>query len=218
MNWSESTWQKTQPIYNSILKLPFIKSLADGTLTADKFEFYIQQDALYLEHFARVLALIGAKSKEIDHGLAFVRFAEQALVVEREIHESYFKFFNVKQRGEMQPVCHSYVHYLKSVIGFESIEMATAATLPCFWIYMQVGQHLLKHAQLENNPYKKWIESYASEDFEKTVQKAIDICDVLASKTTEDTRKSMTEAFLMAAHFECEFWSAAQNNIVWKTY
>lgn len=73
-------------------------------------------------------------------------------------------------------------------------------------------------AKLENNPYTKWIETYASAEFEKSVQQAITICDSIASKTTEEIRTKMTEAFLMAAYFEHEFWRAADEKIIWKQY
>lgn len=218
MKWSESTWQKTQPIYNKILELPFLQSLAEGSLAIEKFQFYIKQDSIYLEHFGRVLAMIGAKSNHIDHALTYMRFAENAIVVENALHESFFIDYNIQEKGLIQPICHHYVHYLKSLAGFEAVEITTAATLPCFWIYMKVGQHIVKHTKLENNPYEKWINTYANEDFEKGVQQALSICDTIAEETTDDIRNKMTEAFLMAAHFEHEFWRAADDTIIWKQY
>ncbi|MBQ0152675.1 MAG: thiaminase II [Chryseobacterium sp.] len=218
MNWSESTWQIAKPIYDKILELPFLKSLADGTLEIEKFQFYIKQDSIYLEHFGRVLAMIGAKSNHINHALAYIRFAENAIVVENALHESFFADYSIKEKGNIRPICHHYVHYLKSLAGFEAVEITTAATLPCFWIYMKVGQHIIQHAKLENNPYTKWISTYASEDFEKDVNQALAICNSLAEETTEEIRNKMTEAFLLAAHFEHEFWRAADENIIWTTY
>lgn len=218
MKWSDTTWKQAQPIYEKILELPFLKSMADGTLDIEKFQFYIKQDSIYLEHFGRVLAYIGAKSNHINHALTYMRFAENAIVVENALHESFFKDYSITNKGIIQPVCHHYIHYLKSLAGFEPVEIATAATLPCFWIYMKVGQYIIKTAKINNNPYTKWINTYASDDFKTGVKQAITICDIIADETTEDIRTKMTESFLMASHFEYEFWRAADNNIVWKKY
>ena len=59
--WSASAWNAALPIFTKILKHPFIRGLADGTLPQDVFAFYIRQDALYLESYARTLSLIAAR-------------------------------------------------------------------------------------------------------------------------------------------------------------
>lgn len=35
--WSQEAWNASENIYNTILQLPFIKELADGTLPMEKF-------------------------------------------------------------------------------------------------------------------------------------------------------------------------------------
>ena len=42
----------------------------------------------------------------------------------------------------MQPVCHHYVHFLKSTAALDAVEIAMAAVLPCFWIYQKVGDYI----------------------------------------------------------------------------
>ena len=41
MPWSEEAWKASESIYNAILDLPFIKELADGTLSRERFLHYI---------------------------------------------------------------------------------------------------------------------------------------------------------------------------------
>ncbi|MDV6168782.1 hypothetical protein R1T16_10120 [Flavobacterium sp. DG1-102-2] len=83
MKWSEKAWAAALPIYNEITTMPFIKELANGTLDVEKFKYYLQQDAHYLEYFARALAIIAAKTRDVDTMLDFIRFSEGAIVVER---------------------------------------------------------------------------------------------------------------------------------------
>lgn len=216
MNWSEQTWKAIEKHYESILDMPFIKELSEGTLPGGKFRFYMAQDSLYLEHFGRTLSLIASKIQNLPDVLAFMRFAENAIVVENALHESYFVDFGVTDKGVLEPACHHYIHFLRSTAAFESVEIAVAAVLPCFWIYREVGDYIYKHQNSVNNPYQKWIETYGGDEFSVAVDQAIAICDRLAENVTEENRKKMTEAFIMSSRMEFHFWEAAYELKTWK--
>ncbi|MFZ1430828.1 MAG: thiaminase II, partial [Geminicoccaceae bacterium] len=49
-------WSEIEPLYASILALPFNQELAAGSLSVERFTFYMMQDAHYLGAFARALA------------------------------------------------------------------------------------------------------------------------------------------------------------------
>lgn len=216
MKWSEHTWQTIKDLYESILKMPFIKELSEGSLPQEKFRFYMAQDSLYLEHFGRTLSLIAAKITDLQDVLAFMRFAENAILVENALHESYFKDFGLNDKGVLQPACHHYIHFLRSTAALESVEIAVAAVLPCFWIYREVGGYIYRTQNTVNNPYEKWIDTYAGEEFAAAVDQAIAICDTIAENSTEATRQKMTEAFIMASRMEYHFWEAAYELKKWK--
>jgi len=215
MKWSESAWKAIELKYQSILQMPFILELSDGSLPKEKFKFYMTQDSLYLEHFGRTLSLIGTKLGDVQDALSYIRFAEAAIVVENALHEFYFKDFGVTDRGTAEPSCHHYIHYLRSTAAFDPVEVAMAATLPCFWIYKKVGDHIYNHPQSVNNPYQQWIEMYGSEEFAESVKNAIRMCDEAAENTTLAIRKRMKEAFITAAYMEYDFWVAAYDMRVW---
>ncbi|MEJ7559647.1 MAG: hypothetical protein WKF66_15165 [Pedobacter sp.] len=123
MSWSKDAWENIEPIYRSIIEMPFIKELMDGTLEKEKFQFYIAQDSTYLEHFGRALSLIAARADQIDDCLAFIRFAENAVIVENVLHESYFKDFGVTDKGIAEPSCHHYIHFIKSTAALDAVEV-----------------------------------------------------------------------------------------------
>ncbi|MFC3198003.1 thiaminase II [Parapedobacter deserti] len=215
MTWSEHAWRSIEPLYGSIIGMPFIMELQEGTLPIVKFRFYMAQDWGYLEHFGRALAVIGARAAGIDDALAFMRFGEGAIVVENALHESYFRDFGVTERGVLEPACHHYVHYLKSTAALEPVEVAMAAVLPCFWIYKEVGDHIYTNQKSGNNPYQRWIDTYAGEDFAVSVRQAIQICDSVAEATTGSMRERMTEAFITASRLEYHFWDSAYRLVRW---
>lgn len=215
MKWSDTAWQAALPVYHKITAMPFITELAAGNLDLEKFKYYLQQDAHYLEHFAKALAVTGARLSDVDAMLQYIRFAEGAVVVERALHDSYFKEFGVGQRAAISPACHHYIHYLQSVAYSADACVGLAAVLPCFWIYKAVGDHIINVAETKGNPYKTWIDTYAGEEFGILVEKAIMLTDIAALKATPQQREQMTEAFVYAAHLEYKFWDSAYRLEQW---
>lgn len=215
MNWSKVAWQATLPVYNKITAMPFITELAAGTLDLEKFKYYLQQDAHYLEHFAKALAVTGARLNDVDAMLQYIRFAEGAVVVERALHDSYFKEFGVGERVAISPACHHYIHYLQSVAHGADACVGLAAVLPCFWIYKAVGDHIVNIAQPDGNPYKTWIDTYAGEEFGVLVEKAIALTDAAAQNATPLQQQQMTEAFVYASRLEFRFWDSAYHLEQW---
>jgi thiaminase/transcriptional activator TenA len=209
MSWSEQAWRAAAPIYTRILEMPYIRALMQGTLEPEKFKFYIAQDARYLEQYARVLAIIGARIPRKDHVLQFIRFAEGAIVVESALHAGYFDKLGIVQHPPMAPTCHHYSSYLLGTAAMAPVEVALAAVLPCFWIYKAAGDHILVHQNKVNNPYQTWIDTYAGEAFGLLVAKAIAICDEVAAGCTAQQQEYMTEAFLTGSRLEYMFWDSA---------
>ncbi|QWX85732.1 thiaminase II [Cellulophaga sp. HaHaR_3_176] len=216
MKWSEHTWEKMSPTFKKITNHAFINELADGTLPLKKFEFYIQQDAFYLADFGKILAGIGTKLEDPKHVEHFLSFANDTIKVEQILHATYLKNIDDTTNAKLSPSCLLYVGFLNKTFNLNSIEEALAAVLPCFWIYKKVGDFILEHQTKENNPYQDWINTYAGEDFGIAVQKAIQICDLYAEKTTEETRIKMTNSFLLASKMEWLFWESAYTLEKWK--
>ncbi|MDW7693179.1 thiaminase II [Flammeovirgaceae bacterium SG7u.111] len=214
MKWSTKAWKASEAIYQSITELAFIEELMNGKLPEEKFQFYMLQDSHYLEHFGRALALIGGRAHDTQDMLAFVRFSEGAIVVESALHQFYTDPEQADQ-STIEPACHHYIHYLKSTAATEQVEVAMAAVLPCFWIYKAVGDYIYQNQEASNNPYQKWIDTYAGEEFGVLVKQAIDICDKVAAECTPAQQAKMTEAFITASRMEKIFWEGAYDIRKW---
>ena len=92
--------------------------------------------------------------------------------------------------------------------------MSVAALLPCFWIYGEVGKHLLAVAR-PANPYQAWIDTYADEAFADGVRKVIALSDRIAAAATPAVRDQMHQAFRRAAQLEWMFWDSAYRREAW---
>lgn len=214
MKFTDQLWNEALPVYNKIQSHPFNEELKNGTLPVDKFRFYIYQDSLYLADFARALATAGTRSGTSQELLDFVQFSQNAILVERALHIGYFKEYGINLLAGKAPACFAYTSYLLAVSAFEPYEVAVAALLPCFWIYKKVGDYIFAN-QVKPNAYQNWIDAYAGEEFAASVEKALHICDQLAEKASEATRKKMSEAYMTATRLEFEFWDSAYKLQEW---
>lgn len=212
--WSDDAWKSVESVYGKTLELPFVKSLADGTLPMEKFMFYLRQDSLYLQTYFKVLSHIASRLGNGDYASAFIKFAADGVAVEQALHESFLKGCRPSP-GEMSPACTLYTSVLKSQ-SYEAVEVEAAAVLPCFWVYQRVGEEIYRNGCNPDNPYKAWIETYADEAFAASTKLAIEICDDLADKASPEVREKMTEIFTMCARLEWMFWDSAWNLEKWK--
>jgi thiaminase/transcriptional activator TenA len=216
--FSAAAWQRNQLLYRKILEMPFNTELAAGTLTESRFRHYMIQDAHYLEGFARALSLASAKGLNADHVVHFAGAAQTAIVVERSLHADYFSRFGISPADfaatEPTPACEHYVSYLLRVAALQSFEVTLAALLPCFWIYREVGKHILAHAAAPN-PYQAWIDTYAGVEFDKAVDAVIAVTDAVAANASPTSLEAMHHAFSRATQLEWMFWDNAYRLTSW---
>lgn len=214
MKWSDKAWGEIEGIYASILNLPFVKELAEGTLQEDKFMFYLMQDALYLDGYSANLAHIASRIRRKDQMESFLRFALDGIEVERQMHGLFLKDVDMSE-VEMTPTCMLYTTLLRAQ-GLAPVEVEAAAVLPCFWIYQRVGEYILSVTDLAENPYARWISTYADPTFAESTRRAVEICDQMAETASEEVRRSMSSIFVKCARMEWMFWDSAYNKEQWK--
>lgn len=61
-SFSQQLWKENSELAKQILVSPFIQGLKTGTLPKYKFDYYIQQDIIYIDTYARCFNILGAKS------------------------------------------------------------------------------------------------------------------------------------------------------------
>jgi thiaminase/transcriptional activator TenA len=218
MTFSEQAWQGIAGLYADVVQMPFNQELAAGTLSRERFTFYMIQDAHYLNAFGRALAVLAAKAPHNDAMIALAGSARECIVVERALHEGFFQQFGVSPERvattEPSPTCAHYASFLLASAHNAPFEVGVAAVLPCFWIYWEVGKHLYGMAA-RDNPYQAWIDTYADEAFAAGVRQVIAISDRLAEGATPPVREQMHQAFRRATQLEWMFWDSAYRLESW---
>lgn len=217
-SFSKEAWSRNEAAYAAIRAMPFNADLAAGTLSQARFRHYIVQDAHYLIGFGRALALAAAKAPDPDGIVHFARAAETAIVVERSLHEGFFRDFGISAEAfaatPVSPPCDHYVSYLMATAWGEPHEVLLAALLPCFWIYAEIGADILSRAG-PGNPYAAWIETYSGEEFGIAVEAMIVATDAAAARVAPDMTARMHRAFARAVQLEWMFWDGAYREAAW---
>ncbi len=213
-NWHESVREKTDYILKAIFKHKFIEALLTGKLNPKIFTFYVQQDVLYLSEYRRVVALLASRLDDTEHSQFFMDSATKIISVEGEVHNTFLKGNN--DMPAHSPTCQLYISYLSRIVNTQVVEIGMAAILPCFTIYREVGEYILKNQRAQKNPYQDWIDTYGSEDFAKTTDTVIEICNYYAQITNNVTKLAMEKAFIMSSKLEWMFWDSAYNMEQWK--
>ena len=211
-------WEGIAPIYQRILVHPFLKSLVDGSLSEDRFRFFIIQDAHFLSAFAKSLAATAAIAPRDEWTEFLSEYARDTLLVERALHDSYFRDWSLTPEQvyatPIAPTNLAYTSYLLRVAHGASFEEAIAAVLPCGWIYIQVGRELAT----KGSPvplYQYWIDHYASEEYGAIVQQLIDIVDATAEGLGRSRQEVLRQHFTVASRYEWMFWDMAWRLEAW---
>ena len=208
MSFTKELWAAMEPIYTEILAHPFVRGLTDGTLSREAFRFYVVQDALYLREFARA----------DDWIIMFNEHAANALRVERALHEGFFQEFGLTPAAvaatPLAPVNQAYTSYLLAVAYGAPFHENVAALLPCYWIYWEVGK-ALEQAGSPEPLYRRWIATYAAEEFGAVVRAVLAVVDAVAARLGPTEREAMRRHAVTTARYEWMFWDMGHRRERW---
>jgi thiaminase/transcriptional activator TenA len=216
-SFTDTLWAGIRTIYDQTLRHPFLTGLSAGTLPKDRFQFYLVQDAQYLGAFADALRNVAAKAPRENWAAILRRHADDAVKVERKLHEGILTSYGIArdaQRAPMAPTTYAYTNHLAMAATRGSFGEGLAALLPCYWIYQEAGKELKKRGSRDAQ-YKRWIDQYASDDYAKVVAEALDIMNQEADNLSPAERLRAVEWFILSARYEYMFWDMAWRLEAW---
>ena len=220
MSFSDHLRKIAQPIWDAQLTHPFVIQLGNGTLPERKFKYYILQDARFLGDLARVFSAAAQKAPDSESALRLNKLAEETIIVERSLHESYGKQWKMTAKQmtsvPMAPTNFAYTRHMLAVAATGSACEITVVALPCAWIYCVVGKYLLrKGPPPKGHPYRDWLMLYASPEFaevQKWMRKKV---DQWAKDASHAEKERMEEAFIISSRYEWMFWDMAFSEEEW---
>ncbi|MBV7411398.1 TenA family protein [Dermabacteraceae bacterium TAE3-ERU27] len=213
-------WQEAAQIRSRIADLPFLKQLADGTLSPRVFVNYLQQDEFYLASYARALAMLATRSYGSESAEFWARSASEAVTAERVLHDDLFNdphLSGLTRPDVASPTTRAYANFLLAACAFEPYPVAAAAVLPCYWVYAEVGAALAERAKTAtDHPYAAWVSAYDDPEFREIAQRAINEVEAACAGLSETLRGKIKTVFLDATRYEELFWLSAMDCEQWQ--
>lgn len=218
MSLATRLWAGIEPTFAAILRHPFVTGLTDGSLDRESFAFYVVQDAVYLTDYARALAVVGAKAPTSPDIAMFARHAAGAIEVERSLHDSLLADLGIDgalvAAAEPAPTNLAYTSYLLATVHTGSFVEGLAAVLPCYWIYAEVGRHLIGRGSPDPR-YQRWIDTYGGGEFAAVVREVLELTDRVGESVSEEEEAAAHAAFRTTARYEWMFWDMGLRRERW---
>jgi thiaminase (transcriptional activator TenA) len=213
-SFSQQLQDEASPIWDAIFAHPFLKEIKEGTLPREKFRYYLAQDYLYLEGFARTVALALAKAPDSQ---TLEELSHRVLTpVERPLHHQLLAAAGVShediQRAGRSPTNTAYVNHMLKTASLYGLGPTAAALLPCPWTY-----HLLREevGASEHPLYSQWTAFYIAGFLENSVNAWRGFVDQAARQAGPQELEAMRDAFLTSSRYEYLFWDMAYRQERW---
>jgi len=208
------------PLWHRQREHPFVVALGNGSLPRANFEFYIRQDALFLDELTKTFAYAVTKTADHDEMEQLGKYVLNTLLVEAELHRRYSERFGLTPSEmaatRMAPTNYAYTRHLLSIAATGTLPDLLTAILPCAWIYAEVGRHLVGDTPpTSDHPYVEWLATYASPDFDAVGIWIRERLDARAASLSPEEEARLQEIFLISTRYEWLFWEMAWHLEEW---
>jgi len=191
----------------------FVQGIGDGTLPEERFRYYLAQDYVYLIEFSRFFALAAAKARALGAMERFAALLDETLHFEMDLHRSICAEFGIVrealERTLPAPTCLGYTSYLLKAAYEGEIATVLAALLPCSWGYGEIGLRLKAEGLPQVSHYAKWVDTYASPEYQQLVEWLRGLFDEAAGEVRGAARQRLHEVFDTSSRWEYLFWEMA---------
>ncbi|MBZ7932895.1 TenA family protein [Campylobacter molothri] len=199
-------------IWNAYIQHNFVKQLENETLSKEQFLFYLKQDYIYLINYSKCYARLALNANTVEELRFAIKFQNYTLEGELELHKSIFNLgidinnFNEKDESLINI---AYSRYILSVgENGDFLDMLIALSA-CAIGYGYIGNEIYKNIsqeKLQNHPYKEWILTYSSQEFQTTVKEFEDFVNSYSNQISEEKFKKLNSIFRNVVRLEIAFW------------
>jgi len=191
----------------------FVRGLADATLDEGAFRHYLQQDYLFLIHFARAYALAAYKSRSLDDLRQAHEGLKAILDVELDLHVGYCRAWGIDEEElAALPEARATLAYTRYVLDTghrgDLLDLHVALA-PCLVGYGAIADWInARDATVRGdaNPYEAWIAMYESEEFQAARRAEQAWLDARLAEVTPRRFAELTQVFRDATRLEIDFW------------
>ena len=209
MKLSQRIYACAEKIWPQYLCHPFVVQMADGTLSEEKFRYYMLQDYLYLRDYVKIFAAIIQKADDFEQ----IRFLSTQL--SDTIGETYRTHLPYMQRlgvtdAEIEAARphidnSAYTHYMICEAQAGDVLTGLVTLLNCSWSYAYVAEQMVARYPnaLSDERYGAWFAGYVSDAYRQTNQDLIDRIDALGASVDEAAAQQENHGYYHSYHSSC---------------
>ena len=220
MPFCDELMQVSRDLWEREKAHPFVQGLGDGTLDAERFRFYLEQDYLFLIEYAKVFALAVTRARDLGTQAYFAQLCADTLNNEMALHRSYCAEFGITpadlESAEPAQTTAGYTGHLVQTAQQGGVAEIVAAVLPCQWGYAEVARHLQGRGLPAEPRYRKWIEMYASPEFEDYGRWLRATLEAEAAPLPPLRRERLKRIFHNSSRWEYLFWEMSWHQERWQ--
>ncbi|MBR3304990.1 MAG: thiaminase II [Christensenellaceae bacterium] len=190
---------------------PFVLGIQNGDLDRNKFRYYIIQDYLYLEEYAKAFAVGVAKAKSLETANLFSKYI-YVMNGELNVHSGYIARLGISQ-DEITSTPRSldnlsYTSYMLRVAYEEGEAEILAVILSCAYSYEIIAKNIVRNnpGSVNDGFYGDWIKGYASDAYAADNVILIDTLNRLTENYTESQIRHLIDIFVACSRYELAFW------------
>lgn len=191
----------------------FVRGLADGSLPAPAFRYYLGQDYLFLIHFARAYGLAVYKADALDDMRAAAASLAAILDIEMDLHVKFSAGWGLDEPAmaalREDTATTAYTRFVLEAGQAGDLLDLHIALAPCIIGYAEIGAGLAAEgaARGSDNPYREWIEMYAGAAYQQLARDEIETIERLGERRGGDARfDALARTFAVATRLEADFW------------
>jgi thiaminase/transcriptional activator TenA len=209
----------TGPLWSAIHRHPFVRGIGDGSISRERFEFYLRQDYIYLIDFSRVLAMAAAKAHDVEGMRFFSSLLEATIHGEMELHRRTCASFGIDpvelERTEPAYVTESYTNVLLRTCYEGRFADIVAVLLPCAAGYVEIGV-ALREGGLPDQPHcRDWIETYSSTEMKEMTDVLVESMNRFGEAAPAHDRQRWHRLYRTSARYELLFFEMAWTMTSW---
>ena len=211
MKATERLLLATKDIWQQYNHHPFVTGIQDGTLDREKFRYYMVQDYLYLEDYAKTFAVGVAKAKSLRIANLFARYIP-VMNGELNVHEGYLARLGVTQE-EIDSTPRSldslsYTSYMLRVAYEEGEAEILTAILSCAYSYEVIAKKIVENnpASIDHEFYGDWIKGYVSDGYAEENVILLEELNRLTENYAEQQIQHLIDIFVVCSRYELAFW------------
>lgn len=212
MNFVETLFDNTLPLWKKAINSPFVQSLKYGNLSEQTFKNYLIQDVLYLKANARAYG----KAIYLSNSLIEYRTFYEILGVIDDQSDSvqwrYLQQYNVTETNIMNteplPETQRSIDFILGIADYDDVNKIIIAILPCLLSYSYIFRQLATDSEINHSKYNDLIINYAADEYAKSCQKWINFANNKITSYSIDKKSELATIFNQAAQLELNFWHA----------